>query len=207
MPRGLSVRGDPTVGPCDCPICGDRLRLLKDLGAFGEDDASDPGDRPAGRALRPAPARGFRPGDGLRRRSRGDGRTVGVGGGRGFTWSISTVPRPAGRSTSRPSNGSSSESRSPVSSAADCATRRPIATWLDAGLDRVVVGTQALRDPDWFGQMAEVLSGPAGPGAGRARRAGGHRGLARCLERSGTDPGQAVRLAAAGRHHLHRHRA
>jgi phosphoribosylformimino-5-aminoimidazole carboxamide ribotide isomerase len=29
-----------------------------------------------------------------------------------------------------------------------------IAMWLEAGLDRVVVGTQALRDPDWFGQMA-----------------------------------------------------
>jgi phosphoribosylformimino-5-aminoimidazole carboxamide ribotide isomerase len=34
-----------------------------------------------------------------------------------------------------------------------------IATWLDAGLDRVVVGTQALRDPDWFGQMAESYPG------------------------------------------------
>jgi phosphoribosylformimino-5-aminoimidazole carboxamide ribotide isomerase len=34
-----------------------------------------------------------------------------------------------------------------------------IATWLDAGLDRVVVGTQALRDPDWFGLMAETYPG------------------------------------------------
>ena len=34
-----------------------------------------------------------------------------------------------------------------------------IATWLDAGLDRVVVGTQALRDPDWFGRMAEAYPG------------------------------------------------
>jgi phosphoribosylformimino-5-aminoimidazole carboxamide ribotide isomerase len=34
-----------------------------------------------------------------------------------------------------------------------------IATWLDAGLERVVVGTQALRDPDWFGQMAEAYPG------------------------------------------------
>ena len=38
-------------------------------------------------------------------------------GARGFTWSISTGPRPGGRSTSRPSNGSSSESRFPVNSA------------------------------------------------------------------------------------------
>ena len=34
-----------------------------------------------------------------------------------------------------------------------------IATWLAAGLDRVVVGTQALRDPDWFGLMAENYPG------------------------------------------------
>jgi phosphoribosylformimino-5-aminoimidazole carboxamide ribotide isomerase len=29
-----------------------------------------------------------------------------------------------------------------------------IAAWLGAGVERVVVGTQALRDPDWFGRMA-----------------------------------------------------
>jgi phosphoribosylformimino-5-aminoimidazole carboxamide ribotide isomerase len=34
-----------------------------------------------------------------------------------------------------------------------------IAAWLDAGVDRVVVGTQALRDPDWFGRMAELFPG------------------------------------------------
>jgi phosphoribosylformimino-5-aminoimidazole carboxamide ribotide isomerase len=34
-----------------------------------------------------------------------------------------------------------------------------IATWLCAGVDRVVVGTQALRDPDWFGRMAEAYPG------------------------------------------------
>jgi phosphoribosylformimino-5-aminoimidazole carboxamide ribotide isomerase len=34
-----------------------------------------------------------------------------------------------------------------------------IAAWLDAGLDRVVVGTQALRDPDWFGRMALAFPG------------------------------------------------
>jgi phosphoribosylformimino-5-aminoimidazole carboxamide ribotide isomerase len=26
--------------------------------------------------------------------------------------------------------------------------------WLDAGLDRVIVGTQALKDPEWFSRMA-----------------------------------------------------
>jgi phosphoribosylformimino-5-aminoimidazole carboxamide ribotide isomerase len=34
-----------------------------------------------------------------------------------------------------------------------------IATWLDAGLSRVVVGTQALRDPDWFARMTETYPG------------------------------------------------
>jgi phosphoribosylformimino-5-aminoimidazole carboxamide ribotide isomerase len=34
-----------------------------------------------------------------------------------------------------------------------------IAAWLSAGLDRVVVGTQALRDPDWFGRMAQLFPG------------------------------------------------
>src|SRR5271166_5536944 len=34
-----------------------------------------------------------------------------------------------------------------------------IAAWLEAGLDRLVVGTQALRDPAWFGRMAELYPG------------------------------------------------
>src|SRR3954454_23441980 len=34
-----------------------------------------------------------------------------------------------------------------------------IAAWLEAGLERVVVGTQALRDPDWFGHMARAYPG------------------------------------------------
>jgi phosphoribosylformimino-5-aminoimidazole carboxamide ribotide isomerase len=37
--------------------------------------------------------------------------------------------------------------------------QQTIATWLDAGLERVVVGTQALRDPDWFEQMAKTYPG------------------------------------------------
>ena len=37
--------------------------------------------------------------------------------------------------------------------------RATLEMWLEAGLDRLVVGTQALRDPDWFGQMAEIFSG------------------------------------------------
>jgi phosphoribosylformimino-5-aminoimidazole carboxamide ribotide isomerase len=36
---------------------------------------------------------------------------------------------------------------------------RTIATWLEAGIDRVIVGTQALRDPSWFRDATE--SNPA----------------------------------------------
>jgi phosphoribosylformimino-5-aminoimidazole carboxamide ribotide isomerase len=34
-----------------------------------------------------------------------------------------------------------------------------IAAWIEAGVDRVVIGTQALRDPDWFARMAETYPG------------------------------------------------
>ncbi len=34
-----------------------------------------------------------------------------------------------------------------------------IAAWLEAGIERVVVGTQALRDPEWFGRMANDYPG------------------------------------------------
>lgn len=34
-----------------------------------------------------------------------------------------------------------------------------IAAWLDAGLERVIVGTQALKDPDWFRAMAVAFPG------------------------------------------------
>jgi phosphoribosylformimino-5-aminoimidazole carboxamide ribotide isomerase len=34
-----------------------------------------------------------------------------------------------------------------------------IASWLEAGIDRVIVGTQALRDPAWFRAMAARYAG------------------------------------------------
>lgn len=34
-----------------------------------------------------------------------------------------------------------------------------IAAWLDAGIERVIVGTQALKDPAWFRLMAETYPG------------------------------------------------
>ncbi len=37
--------------------------------------------------------------------------------------------------------------------------RQTISTWLEAGLERVIVGTQALRDPDWFCAMVQEFPG------------------------------------------------
>jgi phosphoribosylformimino-5-aminoimidazole carboxamide ribotide isomerase len=34
-----------------------------------------------------------------------------------------------------------------------------IVSWLEAGIDRVIVGTQALRDPAWFRRMIETYPG------------------------------------------------
>jgi phosphoribosylformimino-5-aminoimidazole carboxamide ribotide isomerase len=34
-----------------------------------------------------------------------------------------------------------------------------IASWLDSGVERVIVGTQALKDPDWFRAMARKYPG------------------------------------------------
>lgn len=34
-----------------------------------------------------------------------------------------------------------------------------IATWLEAGLDRVIIGTQALKHPGWFAEMAQRYPG------------------------------------------------
>ncbi len=59
-----------------------------------------------------------------------------------------------------------------------------ISTWLSAGLDRVVVGTQALRDPDWFGSNGRAISGAIAPGTRRAGRQGRHRSLDRSFRAS-----------------------
>ena len=56
-----------------------------------------------------------------------------------------------------------------------------IAAWLSAGLDRVVVGTQAPRDPDLVRPNGRALSRPLDPGARRAGWQGRDRGLARRL--------------------------
>jgi len=37
--------------------------------------------------------------------------------------------------------------------------RATIASWLDSGLERVIVGTQALREPEWFRSMIEAFPG------------------------------------------------
>ena len=81
-----------------------------------------------------------------------------------------------------------------------------IAAWLDAGIERVIVGTQALKDPAWFRAMAEKYPGRLVLGLdardGRVATAG-------WLDVSSVEadgPGRAVRRPAARRGRLHRHR-
>ena len=82
-----------------------------------------------------------------------------------------------------------------------------IAAWLEAGIERVVVGTQALRDPDWFGRMAKAYPGRLLLGLDARDGRVATQGWLETLERQRPDAGPAVRRAADRRHHLHRHRA
>ena len=82
-----------------------------------------------------------------------------------------------------------------------------IAAWLEAGLERVVVGTQALRDPDWFGRMAEAYPGRLLLGLDARDGRVATQGWLEVSSVAALTLAQAVRRAADRRHHLHRHRA
>ena len=140
-----------------------------------------------GGLLRPPPARGLRPGDGLRRRSRGDGRALGVGRG---------DPDPPGRSRrgqGRPAGqcrGGQADPR-PRRGALPARRRRP-----RRGDDRRLARRRARAGdrrhpgaarPGLVPRRWPSLSGPAGPRARRPRRPGRHRGLARRLDGRGDD--------------------
>ena len=71
---------------------------------------------------------------------------------------------------------SSTASEFRASSAAVSATRRRSPPGSMPGIERVIVGTQALRDPAWFRSMAENYPGRLHPRARRPRRAGRHAG-------------------------------
>ncbi len=81
-----------------------------------------------------------------------------------------------------------------------------IAAWLESGVERVVVGTQAVRDPEWFGRMAQAYPGRLLLGIDARDGMGRDRGLAGDLEHLGAGPRRPVRAPADRRDHLHRHR-
>ena len=74
------------------------------------------------------------------------------------------------------------------------------------GLSRLVIGTSALTDPEWFRAACRQYPGQAGVGHRRPRRPRRHRRLAQHQRRDGDRPGPAVRQRAAGGDYLHRHR-
>ena len=77
----------------------------------------------------------------------------------GSTWSIWTAPR-----TGRPVNVEAVRAilgrvEVPCQLGGGVRDEATIAAWLDAGLERVIVGTQALKDPAWFRAMARTYPG------------------------------------------------
>ena len=77
--------------------------------------------------------------------------------------------------------------------------------WLDKGVNRVIIGTAAVRDPDLVREAAQ-LSRQKGRGrARRARRQGRGQGLGGILGTHGARDRAAVRGCRGVRHHLYRH--
>ena len=64
------------------------------------------------------------------------------------TSSISTAPSPASRSTPRRSSASSRRSAIPVQLGGGIRDMATIEGWLGKGVDRVIIGTAAVRDPE-----------------------------------------------------------
>ena len=83
------------------------------------------------------------------------------------TWSTSTGPRPASRGTSRRCGGSRRRSTCPIQVGGGLRDADSVAAVLEAGAERVVIGTAALRDPEFLGGGARD--------ARRARRRLGRR--------------------------------
>ena len=76
----------------------------------------------------------------------------------------------------------------------------------DFGLSRLVIGTSALTDPDWFRAACGKYPGRMVLGNRCPRWPGGHRWLAQHQQCDGDRFGPAIRKRTTGRHYLHRHR-
>ena len=98
--------------------------------------------------------------------------------------------RRASRGTSRRCGGSPPRSSARSRSAAACATPTRVAAVLDAGAERVVIGTAALRDPDFLDRDARARTASGVVVSVDAR--GGKVSLAGWTEASGRDVAEAV---------------
>ncbi len=78
--------------------------------------------------------------------------------------------------------------------------------WLGKGVNRVIIGTAAVRDPELVQARGEAISRPRRGRARCARRQGRGRRLGRDLGADRARPGAAVRGRGRRGHHLHRHR-
>ena len=116
-----------------------------------------PGDRhPRRQGGAPAAGR-LRARDGVRRRPGRRGAALGrAKAPSSCMWSTSTGPRPASRGTLSASAGSPPRSSARSRSAVGCATPTRSTAVLDAGAERVVIGTAALRDPAFLAAALEA---------------------------------------------------
>ncbi len=139
-----------------------------------------PSHRPSRRQMRALAARRLQAGDDLQQ-GPGDRRTA-LGRRRGRAAAPGRSRRSAGRKTGESRSDSLASSRPrvfPARRAADFAMRTSIRLLLESvGVDRVIVGTQALKQPDWFRAMVTAIPEANRPGDRRTRLDGRHRGLA-----------------------------
>ena len=107
----------------------------------------------------------------------------------------------------RRSSASSKTIAMPVQLGGGIRDMATIEGWLDKGVDRVIIGTAAVRDPALVKAARAQFPGPRRGRArcprrqGRGRRLGGDVGTHRARYRA------ALRGRRRRRHHLHRHRA
>ena len=154
---------------CACCAISPRSVLLcllnrrRPLPPFGPGLASGPTssdplsrDRHPGGPGGPAPAGRLRPRDGVRRRP--GRRRAALGGGRarrGFTSSTSTAPAPGRRRTSTTCGRIARAVDPPLQLGGGLRDAEAVDAALDAGAERVVIGTAALRDPEFLDAMLD----------------------------------------------------
>ena len=132
--------------------------------------------------MRPAPARGLRPGNRLRRRPRRHGRRWADDGAE-WLHLVDLDGAKAGRPVNHEVVRRIVQAVGiPCQVGGGLRDEASIRLLLEEiGVTRVILGTAALKQPDWFARMAELFPGRLCLGLDARNSTGRHRRLARCL--------------------------